>query len=257
MTVNKIIKKKFLVEVCANSVMSALAAQKGGASRVELCDNLTEGGTTPSYGSIITARKYLSIALNVLIRPRGGDFLYNDAEFEIIRQDVISCREAGADGIVTGILKENGTIDQERMAEIVQLAWPMTVTFHRAFDKTADAMSSMEKLTKLGINRLLTSGHRETAIAGASEIAQLIKAAGENIIIMPGSGINEDNITRLFQLTDAREFHVSARHTRTSSMTYRDNNNRISSISANADYEISETQAERIKKIVETVSVFH
>src|ERR1039457_4698355 len=145
-----------LLEACVNSVVSAIEAQKGGASRVELCENMQEGGTTPSAGSILTARRNLYIDLYVMIRPRGADFLYNDLEFEIMKQDIHLAQELGADGVVFGILKSDGTIDKERMKVLVELARPMRITWHRAFDMARDPYEAMEDLISLGIDRILT-----------------------------------------------------------------------------------------------------
>jgi len=147
---------KFKLEICADSVQSAIDAQKAGASRVELCDNLLEGGTTPSYGTITSARDNLEIGLHVLIRPRAGDFLYSDLEFQIMRRDIKICKECGTDGIVIGILKKEGTIDVERTAELVKLAHPMSVTFHRAFDMCINPEQGLEDIIASGADRVLT-----------------------------------------------------------------------------------------------------
>ena len=183
-----------IIEACVNSAISAIEAQKGGADRVELCENLHDGGTTPSAGTIKFARKNLHIGLFVMIRPRGGDFLYSEDEFEIMKEDIKVARELGADGVVFGILKPDGTIDLERMKTLVDLARPMGITCHRAFDMTADPFQAMEDLITLGIDRILTSGQQKTASEGASLILELIQRSNGRIIIMPGSGVKEDNI---------------------------------------------------------------
>ncbi len=211
----------FQLEICVDSVQSAIDAQYAGASRVELCANLPEGGTTPGYGTIVMARTNLDIALNVLIRPRAGDFLCSDIEFEIMRRDIEMCRQAGADGVVIGILRSDGTIDTDRIAELAELAHPMDVTFHRAFDMCADPHAGLEEIIKSGAHRLLTSGQKNSAEEGAVLISSLVKEAGDRIIIMPGSGIGEENIEAIARITQAHEFHLSARKPVESEMTFR------------------------------------
>jgi copper homeostasis protein len=212
-----------LLEVCANSITSALAAQRGGALRVELCENLQEGGTTPSFGQILMARKLLHIKLYVLIRPRGGDFLYTDTEFETMAADIRYCIDAGCDGIVTGILKADGSIDKERNLELVRTAkqWGLGVTFHRAFDMCANQKQAMEDIIELGFERILTSGGKSTAMEGASTIANLVKKAAGRISIMPGSGINEHNAADLVHYTGVTEIHASAKIAVESKMQYK------------------------------------
>ena len=197
-----------IIEACVNSAISAIEAQKGGAGRVELCENLHDGGTTPGAGTIRFARKKLHIGLFVMIRSRGGDFLYSDDEFEIMKEEIMVVKEIGADGVVFGILKPDGTIDSERMKKLVDLARPMRITCHRAFDMTADPFRAMEDLIGLGIDRILTSGQQKTAREGASLIRDLIRKANDRIIIMPGCGVNEDNIEELIRKTGATEVHV-------------------------------------------------
>jgi len=208
------------IEVCCGSAQSAINAQLGGAHRVELCQNLEAGGTTPSAGEILLARKQLTIDINVLIRPRDGDFLYSENELEIIRQDIQFCKNAGVDGVVFGFLTVDGEIDQEITKEMMALARPMSVTFHRAFDVCRNPKTTLEQLIDIGVDRLLTSGHAPTAMEGQVLIKELVQQAGPYLIIMPGSGIREHNILELMELTQAREFHVSARQTVNSRMTY-------------------------------------
>ncbi|MCP5102964.1 MAG: copper homeostasis protein CutC [bacterium] len=213
--------KNILIEACVESTASAIEAQKGGAGRVELCDNLYEGGTTPSVGSIKAALKYLDIGTSVMIRPRGGDFYYSDLEFEIMEQDIDVAKELGVYGIVFGILNTDGTVDMERSRAVVERAKPLSVTFHRAFDMTVDPFRALEDLKQLGVNRVLTSGQRASAIEGIELLKELVKAAGEDIIIMPGVDIDETNIQRLINETGAKEFHVLARKKVESAMTFR------------------------------------
>lgn len=199
------------LEICANSLQSAIEGQKGGADRVELCNNLLEGGTTPSMAQIELTRKFLEIDLNVIIRPRGGNFLYNDLEFEIMKQDIHYCGKAGCDGIVFGILTKQGNVDKIRCQELVNIAqeYNMSTTFHRAFDRCTDLIISLEEIITLGCTRILTSGGKETAFQGKDSIRNLIEQAGERIIIMPGGGINEENIIPLIEYTGLKEFHGS------------------------------------------------
>jgi copper homeostasis protein len=180
-----------------------------------------EGGTTPSYGTISSARNNLEIGLHVLIRPRAGDFLYSDIEFDIMCRDIKICKECAADAIVIGILKKEGTIDVERTAELVELAHPMSVTFHRAFDMCSNPVRGLEDIIASGANRVLTSGHKNIAEEGSLLLRNLVSQAGKRIIIMPGSGINESNIERIARYTGAAEFHLSARRTIESVMNFR------------------------------------
>lgn len=209
-------REEFKFEICANSVESCLAAQEGGADRVELCAGIPEGGTTPSYGEIKLARKLLTkTKLHVIIRPRGGDFLYTPLEQERMEEDIRICRELGVDGVVFGCLTEEGEIDREVNRRLVELARPMSVTFHRAFDRTADPMKALEDIISLGCNRILTSGQQPKAIDGINLLAQLEKKLKEYplppIQLLAGSGVNEENIRQIFDATGIHEYHFSAR----------------------------------------------
>lgn len=209
-------REEFKFEICANSVESCLAAQEGGADRVELCAGIPEGGTTPSYGEIKLARKLLTkTKLHVIIRPRGGDFLYTPLELERMEEDIRICRELGVDGVVFGCLTEEGEIDREANRRLVELARPMSVTFHRAFDRTADPMKALEDIISLGCNRILTSGQQPKAIDGINLLAQLEKKLKEYplppIQLLAGSGVNEENIRQIFDATGIHEYHFSAR----------------------------------------------
>jgi copper homeostasis protein len=212
---------KFKLEICSGSVESAINAQLGGADRVELCDNLYEGGTTPSYGAISSARDSLTIGLHVIIRPRGGDFLYSDQEYDLMRRDIDICSELGVDGVVIGILMSDGSVDVERTARLVELASPLAVTFHRAFDVCNNPMRGLEDIIAAGASRILTSGQRNTVPEGADLICQLVEKAGNRIIIMPGSGLDETNIAEMARITVATEFHLTARRTVESEMVFR------------------------------------
>ena len=208
-------------EICANSVASCIAAQEGGADRVELCSGIPEGGTTPSFGMIHKARASIDIALNVIIRPRGGDFLYTADELEEMVHDIRIAKELGADGLVFGCLTKEGDIDMEAMSVLMEAAADLPVTFHRAFDHSADPMRALQDIIDLGCARILTSGCRPTAMQGSSLLAELVKAAGDRIIIMPGCGVNESNIAEIARLSGAREFHFSAREPVESGMLFR------------------------------------
>ncbi|WP_294721791.1 copper homeostasis protein CutC [Prevotella sp.] len=202
----------FRFEVCANGVESCLAAQEGGADRVELCAGIPEGGTTPSYGEIKVARKLLSSTqLNVIIRPRGGDFLYSPLEIERMKEDITICKELGADGVVFGCLTEEGTVDMDKNRQLMECAKGMSVTFHRAFDRTVDPFQAMEDIISLGCDRILTSGQQPKAINGTSLLAQLQEKADGRIILLAGSGVTEDNIRQIYEETKIHEYHFSAR----------------------------------------------
>jgi copper homeostasis protein len=210
-----------IIEACVNSAISAIEAEKGGAHRVELCENMAEGGCTPSAGTIMLAKKRLTIPVFVMVRPRGGDFLYTEDEFAIMQSDVKMAKDLGADGVVFGILLPNGTIDKERMKILAGLARPMGITCHRAFDMTADPFHAMEDLIGLGIDRILTSGQQPTAPAGASLIKELISRAAGRIIIMPGSEVKEHNAPDLIRATGAGELHIHLDKQESSRMIFR------------------------------------
>ena len=208
------------LEIIGFNIESCIAAQEAGAHRIELCDNPSEGGTTPSNGFIKGARKKLSIELYVMIRPRGGDFMYSDDEFEIMKTDIEMCRQHGCDGVVIGLLKKDGTIDKKRCSELISLAYPLGVTFHRAFDRAKDPFRALEDVIETGCERILTSGQRPKAIDGAQIIKELITQAEDRIVIMPGSGVDARNIISLAENTGAREFHSSASFYSESKMDY-------------------------------------
>jgi copper homeostasis protein len=249
------INKKVLLEVCAGSVTSALAAQDGGAARVELCENLFEGGTTPSYGDLVLARKLLNIKLYVLIRPRGGDFLYSDLEFEIMKTDVKLCLASGCDGIVIGLLNSDGSVDKPRCTELLNMAKQggLGVTFHRAFDRCIDQFQALEDIIEMGFERILTSGDRSTAMEGSRRIVDLVKKAANRIIIMPGSGINEHNVADLVHFTGVTEVHSSARKNLPSEMSYK-NDHIIMGTLYGDEYSIDVTDAELVKAILKNAN---
>ncbi len=239
-----------ILEVCAGSVASALAAQQGGAFRVELCDNLYEGGTTPSYGTIEIARQKLSIRLHVIIRPRGGDFLYSPLEYEIMRKDIELCKQCGVDGVVIGFLTADGRINVDRTREIVELARPMAVTFHRAFDMARDPYEALEDLKLTGVDRILTSGQKNLAPDGASLIAGLIEKSGGKPIIMPGGGLSEHNISDFAAKVNASEYHATLRHTVESGMDFRRSDVYMGGLSAIPEFSILETDPKRVASMI-------
>jgi copper homeostasis protein len=210
----------FKLEVIAFNIESCELAQQSGAHRIELCDNPGEGGTTPSIGMIKAAREKVDIELFPIIRPRGGDFLYSDDEFEIMKEDILQCKKIGCDGVVIGLLNADGNVYKIRTSQLVNLAYPMSVTFHRAFDRANDPFKAMEDIIECGCERILTSGQQPTASEGIELITSLIKQADERIIIMPGSGLRSDNIISIAQQSGAIEFHSSARTITNSKMSY-------------------------------------
>ena len=210
----------YKLEVIGFDIESCLLAQSAGAHRIELCDNPGDGGTTPSYGFIKAAREKLQIDLYPIIRPRGGDFLYSDEEFEIMKTDVQMCKELGCNGVVIGMLHADGKVDTERCRALVDIASPLGVTFHRAFDRTYDPIKALEDIISIGCERILSSGLRPTALEGADLIKDLIRQAGGRTIIMPGSGLRANNIIEIAERTGAVEFHTSARTDAHSKMQY-------------------------------------
>lgn len=210
-----------LIEACVDSVESAVAAEKGGAQRVELCAALLEGGLTPSAGAIALARSKLGIALHVIIRPRGGDFLYTETEHQVMLEDVDRAKRLGADGVVIGVLDANGGVDVSRTRELVERARPMSVTFHRAFDMARDPFAALEALIEMGVDRILTSGQEESAVAGLDLLRELFEKASARIVIMPAGNIHEGNIEKIVRETKAKELHVTGFAEVVSGMTFR------------------------------------
>ena len=210
-----------MVEVCANGVESCIAAQEGGADRVELCAGIPEGGTTPSYGEIKVARRVLTTTrLHVIIRPRGGDFLYSDLEVERMAADIAACRDLGVDGVVFGCLNADGTFDVEKNRYLMECSKGMSVTCHRAFDRAVNPEEALETVISLGFDRILTSGQQPRAIQGVDLLARLNRQAAGRIILMAGSGVTEQNIRELREATGLTEFHFSGREPRPSAMQY-------------------------------------
>lgn len=237
----------YRLEICSNSPMSALAAQQGGASRVELCQNLEGGGTTPSYGQIRLTRSRLDIGVHVLIRPRVGDFLYTALEFEEMKQDIRYCKEMGCDGVVIGILDQDGNVDKVRTQELAELAYPMCVVFHRAFDRCRDPFQALEDIVEIGCHRILTSGHENTAFEGKGLIRSLIEKAGGRIEIMPGAGVDEANIREILTHTGATSIHSSAKMFVHSKMVHQGERVR------GMDEPVLYTSSDKVKKLAECI----
>ncbi|MFH1119195.1 MAG: copper homeostasis protein CutC [Bacteroidota bacterium] len=244
---------KILIEICAGSIESAIAAAKGGADRIELCCALAEGGLTPSHAMIEYVTANLTIRTFVLIRPRAGDFSYSRAEFEVMKSDIFSAKARGAGGIVTGMLNTDGSIDTCRMKEIVEMANPMQVTFNRAFDLAKDPYEALEVIIALGCNRILTSGMARTAFEGAELISGLVKQAGTRIVIMPGSGVNASNLRELHSATGAREFHLSATSATKSKMAFRKQGVNMGNESSD-EYNFLQTDKELVSEICSLAS---
>lgn len=238
-------------EVCANSVESCLAAQAGGADRVELCAGIPEGGTTPSYGDIATARELLThTRLHVIIRPRGDDFLYTPLEQRIMLKDIENARRLGADGVVFGCLTPEGDIDIALMKQLLEAAQGMSVTFHRAFDVCRQPKQALETLIQLGCHRILTSGAQPTAEQGIPLLKELQAQADGRIILLAGCGVNENNIARIASKTDIREFHFSAREQLTSGMQFRNEAVSMGGTVCIDEYSRPVTTAERVRKTI-------
>jgi copper homeostasis protein len=249
-----------LLEVCVDSVEGCLAAHAGGATRVELCASLVEGGTTPSAGMLAAALAATPLPVMLMIRPRGGDFLYSEHELGAMKLDVARARTSGARGVVLGLLRPDGTVDEERTRMLIDLARPLEVTFHRAFDMTRDPFEALETLVRLGVERVLTSGQERTAVEGLPRLVELARAAAGRISVMPGGGVNEEDIRRVIDATAAREVHVSARGRVASAMQFR--NSRCSmgsntpgsrtgaSSAPDPEYAHMVTDAERVRRCV-------
>ncbi|MGE5361831.1 MAG: copper homeostasis protein CutC [Bacteroidales bacterium] len=208
-------------EVCVDSIDSAIAAEQGGAQRVELCSDLLEGGLTPSYGVLKTARERLTIGIMAMVRPRGGDFCYSEAEFAAMRHDVRAAKEIGARGVVFGVLNPDGTVDEPRTRELVREARPLAVTFHRAFDMTRDPFAALETLIGLGVDRILTSGQEPTVLEGLDLLAEIVERAAGRVIVMPGGGITDRNIARIRARVDFSEMHFAGGEPVESRMRFR------------------------------------
>jgi copper homeostasis protein len=199
--------RKFLLEISVESLEAALAAERGGADRIELCDHLSLGGVTPSAEIVCAVHAQVRLPIFVMIRPRAGDFVYSTAEFADMKRSIASAKESGVEGVVLGILTKDHRVDAERTRELVELAKPLRVTFHRAFDEASDLRQALGEVIKTGAHRILTSGGARSAPEGAAVLAELVAAAGDRVVIVPGAGINAANVLQVARQTRAREFH--------------------------------------------------
>lgn len=240
---------RVLIEICLESAASVIAAEKGGADRVELCSDLFEGGLTPTLGTFRTARKNTSIPINVMIRPRGGDFCYSDIEFETMKEDAHIFKQEGASGIVFGILTPEGCIDMDRSAELIDIVKPLPVTFHRAFDMTVDPFDSLEKLISLGVARVLTSGQEATVPEGADMLEELVIRASDRIIVMPGCGLTERNFCKMKNKIKAKEYHVFLPVEHESRMKFHPEHIYMGGLLRQSEFTIQQTGADRVGMI--------
>ena len=241
-----------ILEICAGSVASAIAARDGGAQRIELCAALEVGGVTPSAGLIAEARKVEGLVLNVIIRPRGGDFLYDSHEIACMEEDIRTCRRIGVDGVVIGALTAEGDIDTATCKRLINAADGMSITFHRAFDMCRNPQKALEELIALGCHRVLTSGQAPTAEAGTALLGELVEQADGRIIIMPGCGVNSNNAARILQATGTNEIHASARKSVGSGMIYR--NSSVSMGNSDSDeYARKETDVNEVRAIINNI----
>ena len=242
-----------IIEICLESVESVIAAEKGGADRVELCSDLFEGGLTPTIGTVKTALRKSNIKINAMIRPRGGDFCYSDEEFEVMKEDIKAFKETGINGIVFGILTPEGDVDVKRSKEIIELARPLAVTFHRAFDMTRDPYKSLEELIKLGFDRVLTSGQEATVPEGADLLEELVQIAGDRIIVMPGCGITERNFPKLRDKIKAKEYHIYLPYETTSKMKFHPGHIYMGGLLRQSEFTITHTSSSRVSDVMGTL----
>ncbi|MBO7348635.1 MAG: copper homeostasis protein CutC [Spirochaetales bacterium] len=239
-----------LIEICLEDVKSVLAAQEGGADRVELCSDLFEGGLTPSLGTVLTAKKLAKIPINCMIRPRGGDFCYSDLEFQAMKEDILAFKQAGVNGIVFGILTPEGDVDMERSREVIKLARPLSVTFHRAFDMTRDPYKALEDLIELGVDRVLTSGQEASVPEGADLLADLVKKADGRIIVMPGCGISERNFPKIHAKINASEYHVHLPAEERSLMKFHPGHIYMGGLLRQSEFTVTHTDTSRVRDII-------
>ena len=238
------------MEVCVDSVESARIATLGGASRLELCGNLSEGGTTPTLGMLRLVKEVVDIPVFVMIRPRGGDFLYSDMEFKVMKEDLQFLKANGADGVVFGILTDEGDIDVQRSTILLQQARPLPITFHRAFDMTRDLDASLDVLMDLGVERVLTSGGSGTALSGLPEIKKLVRKGKGRIVAVPGGGISVNNLSEILTVSGAVEYHCSARSSCDSLMEYRNTRVRMGASSGSPEYAVMRTDKQLVKSLL-------
>lgn len=236
-----------LLEICVFNIATAIAAASAGADRLELCENYANGGTTPSYGYLKSVREKISIPIFPMIRPRAGDYFHSSDEIEIIKKDILLCKELGFEGVVFGLLNQDGSIDQENTARLVEDAYPLEVTFHRAFDRSINSFDAVEILIDCGCTRILTSGQMPKVIEGLDLVKQMVDQSNGRIIIMPASGLNSINVSSIIEKTGVTEVHTSARIRVPSKSTYQNTN-------LPEDFEIDFVDVEEIKKIKKIIS---
>ena len=242
-----------VVEVAVDSIAGALAAEQAGAHRIELCAALELGGVTPGAGLLAAVKDRVRIPVFVIVRPRCGDFLYDEGEFTAMEHEVVHARELGADGVVIGILRRDGTLDTERMARLVALAKPMAVTCHRAFDMCVDQRAALEQLVALGIERVLTSGGQKTARQGAMQVAALAEQAAGRITVMAGAGVCSDHVAELVKRTRVREVHLSAAALAPSAMSWRNPFVSMGGAAQPSEYEQRRTDGAEVARVVAAV----
>lgn len=237
------------IEICVDSVESCINAEKGGADRLELCGNMFEGGTTPSYGVLQLAREMVSKPIYAMVRPRGGDFCYNDIEFEIMRREIKLMKELKIDGIVFGILTKEGKVDKERCSKLLDLWGTNKATFHRAIDVSSNLNEACEDIISLGFERILTSGGEANVMSGIIKLKELVEKYNDKIIIMPGSGINERNIEYINDTIKANEYHMTANKTVESVMQYRNENVFMGASLRPPEFSVKYTDENKVKNI--------
>ncbi len=238
-----------ICELVVYNVESAFKAQEGGADRIELCDNPADGGTTPSGGTVEVVRQNVTLDVYVMIRPRGGDFIYSSYEFHAMKRDIFQFQKAGVDGFVFGILNPDGTLDKKRCKELIDKAKPLKCTCHRAFDMTRDPFEALEDCIEVGFERILTAGQRPKALEGAELIRQLIEKAGKRIKIMPGSGVNEQTVKEIVSRTGTKEIHFSATSERVSPMTFRNETIAAMGEQGSSEFLLRTVDPERVRRM--------
>ncbi len=243
-----------MIEICCANLQSALNAEAGGADRIELCDNLWEGGTTPSAGILKVVKNRIKIPVFVLVRPRGGDFLYSVDEFTVMLEDIHVAKALGADGIVSGVLNNDGSVDCERTIQLIEAASPLPFTFHRAFDFCKNPDEALEDIIMCGAQRILTSGCSNSVTDGIGIISKLNKLANGRIIIIPGGGINSENIVKIRKESGCREFHLSAKKLYSSEMKYRKSELKLNGSKDIPENEIYISDADIIRNVISNLN---
>lgn len=243
-----------VLEVCCGSAHFAVTAAEAGADRLELCDNLVEGGTTPSAGSIQLVMERVAVPIMVMIRPRGGDFLYSEIEFEVMLRDIAVAKNLGVHGVVFGVLSADGRIDRERTARLVDAARPLAVTFHRAFDVSRDPMESLDVLVSLGVDRILTSAQQATVVEDLPLLSRLVDVAGGGLTILPGGGIRADNVGQVLTVPGVREVHIGASRRVPSDMVYRAPGVSMGEAYQPDEYMREEADTDRIRQVSAALS---